>query len=173
MSGNHRPTIRIDLTGQVFGRLTVIRFVETHPTKGNMWECRCECGNTYTTYTGALRATQTRSCGCLMRDSAAERRTIHGHSSNRGVRSRTYRIWLSMTNRCRNPKDISYKYYGGRGIEVCQRWHDYRNFLADMGEIPAPLSIDRIDNEGNYEPGNCRTATPKEQMANTRKRKRM
>lgn len=91
----------------------------------------------------------------------------HGKAS-----SRTYRIWRGMQSRCFNPKVKEYRYYGARGIIVCDRWRDFRNFLADMGEIPSGLSIDRINNDGNYEPGNCKWSTAKEQANNRRSNKR-
>jgi hypothetical protein len=92
----------------------------------------------------------------------------HGHAK-RGSVSRTYNIWSGMRKRCNNPNQHAFKYYGGRGIKVCQDWSNYEAFLADMGEAPAGLSLDRINNDGNYEPGNCRWATPKQQAENQRK----
>ena len=91
----------------------------------------------------------------------------HGHATG-GVISPTYRCWVQMKQRCTNPKKPDYKYYGGRGIEVCMRWLKFENFLADMGERPEGLTLDRINNDGNYESGNCRWATRMEQMHNTR-----
>ena len=94
----------------------------------------------------------------------------HGQSK-RGQRTSEYQIWRGMKTRCQNSKSYAYKYYGGRGIQVCKRWQDFRNFFTDMGKRPGPeYSIDRIDNDGNYEPGNCRWATPHEQRVNSRPR---
>jgi len=108
------------------------------------------------------------SCGCEKREQTIQRFTKHGHSSN-GILTRTYNSWRKMKERCLNFEAINFDDYGGRGITVCERWMQFENFLADMGERPEGKTLDRYpDNDGNYEPGNVRWATPKEQYANRR-----
>jgi hypothetical protein len=164
---------QFDLEGQTFGRLTVVSRVPRRPdeykTAQVKWLCKCECGNEAIVGSNNLRKGRTLSCGCFNRERSTEANTRHGNATRRST-TREYRIWASMLSRCRNPGTNNYKYYGGRGISVCERWHTFDNFLADIGEIPHPLTIDRIDNEGNYEPGNVRLATPKEQAQNKRPR---
>jgi hypothetical protein len=114
----------------------------------------------------------TQSCGCLAREQTKKRMLRHGESPAGGwnLESPEYRIWVAMRQRCRDPRHGSFKYYGGRGIAVCERWKSYENFLADMGRKPSPAhSLDRIDNDGNYEPTNCRWATRTEQNKNKRR----
>ena len=164
---------RIDISGQKFGRLTVLGRAEGQCR----WLCKCQCGNPTVTRSNNLRSGGTRSCGCLQREVArlvgmttfdANRGTkfVHGHSAKR---SRTYQSWRMMRQRCNNPKADNYYYYGGRGITVCTRWDSFENFLADMGERPDGLTLDRYpDFNGNYEAGNCRWVTSKQQAANRR-----
>jgi len=114
-------------------------------------------------------AGKTRSCGCIAlvtRKQNGQKKRIHGHANP--SRSRTYISWVSMIQRCTNPDSTNYKYWGGRGITVCERWKEFPSFLADMGLRPSNTSLDRIDNNGNYEPKNCRWATSKQQNNNTR-----
>jgi hypothetical protein len=164
----------IDLTGQRFGRLTVVSRAPNYGTSA-AWFCICECGKTLENKIRAadLRKGHTKSCGCLAKELQAEkgRQMLykHGHAGkHKQTReaSPTYRSWASMHVRCRRPDRI---YYAGRGIVVCERWDDFENFLADMGERPDGKTLDRYpDGDGNYEPGNCRWATHKEQAANRR-----
>ena len=156
-----------NLAGSKFGRLTVTGW-ERARAGLYLWACSCDCGRRCKVRTAALKNGNTRSCGCLSADTTAARATTHGHAK-RGRKTRTYRIWMGMVNRCGNPNNSGYRYYGALGVVVCERWKSYENFLADMGEIPAPLSIDRIDPFGNYEPGNCRLATYSEQARNKRR----
>jgi hypothetical protein len=153
-----------DLTLRRFGRLIVIGR-GTNAKRGNSrWNCICSCGTETTVIAAALRSRAISSCGCASVDT----RTVHGYG--RRVKSAEYRIWVGMTKRCNNPNAKKFKDYGGRGIKVCERWRDFRNFLADMGLRPSTdYSLDRYpDNNGNYEPGNVRWATRQQQGRNTR-----
>jgi len=151
-----------NLINKKFGRLTVLEFAENYK-----WLCKCECGKEKIVYGCSLRSGNTKSCGCLNK----EVHTKHGHSI-KGKRSKTYMSWASMLKRCNNPNHKDYKNYGGRGVKVCDRWlnkeNGFENFLEDMGEMPGKHQIDRTDNDGNYEPTNCRWVTPKENCRNRR-----
>lgn len=148
----------LDLVGQRFGRLTVAaRISGAHGI--STWHCDCDCGGSKSVAGRHLTAKVVASCGCLV--------TTHGHSAG-GSRSKTYMVWDSMRSRCSNPEHASYDRYGGRGIKVCEQWSKFENFLADMGEKPAGLSLDRIKNDEGYSKENCRWATKKEQNRNTR-----
>lgn len=157
-----------DITGQRFGRLIAIR-----PWDGSgrrlKWVCACDCGGESYPTGSALRAGKILSCGCLRNERLLAALVKHGEALGRKRPSPEYSTWISMRNRCNNPKNHAYSYYGGRGISVCERWNDYANFIADMGPRPSPThSIDRENNDGNYEPSNCRWATKTEQAANQR-----
>jgi hypothetical protein len=158
-----------DLSGERFGRLVVVRRVGSHPGGGSLWLCACDCGASCDVVSRNLRRGATRSCGCLKQEKFCTpgSRTKHGHTSRDGGVSPTYTSWRSMRDRCTNPKDNRYYLYG---IRVCDRWlHSFENFLADMGERPSGMTLDRYpDKNGNYEPGNVRWATPKQQAANRR-----
>lgn len=150
----------VDHTGLKYGRLTAIRFARQD---GNVkyWLFRCDCGSLHTTPVNQVKHGGIKSCGCLHSEVTAEPRP----GKHKMIKSPEYRVWASMLSRCRHK--IENPRHGGRGIIVCERWMDFANFYADMGARPSSShSIDRKDNDGNYEPRNCRWATPKEQAIN-------
>jgi hypothetical protein len=156
----------IDVTGQRFGRLFILKRAGSTPRGGSLWLCRCDCGKRRKVWSVALRQGLTRSCGCLAKDLFLRRVTKHGMSG-----TREHCSWLSMIQRCTYSEGISWQNYGGRGIRICQRWqgkHGFENFYTDMGPRPEGTSLDRIDVDGNYAPGNCRWATAEVQANNRR-----
>jgi hypothetical protein len=171
----------IDLTGQRFGRLTVIGVYPERKRYGRggrsvavLWDTVCVCGEQRVVFGSNLRQGFSRSCGCLIRDTTTKRSTKHGHA-RRGKVSRAYTCWISMKQRCFNPNCRSYPNYGGREdapITVCEYYCDFVNWHGDMGDPPDGLSQDRINNDGNYEPGNLRWTTASVQARNQRPRKR-
>ncbi|NTA36835.1 AP2 domain-containing protein [Agrobacterium salinitolerans] len=159
-----------DLRGKVFARWSVVSYAGMHPKNGAMWNCRCECGTERAVLGKYLWTEKSHSCGCYNVDRVVERNTRHGHAV-RDHKIPEYIAWENMRSRCNCTTDPRFKWYGARGISVCERWNDFENFLADVGKRPSPNhTIDRRDNDRNYEPGNVRWATHAVQQNNRRPR---
>lgn len=157
-----------DISGLRSGRLIAIELSKIN-SRGAFWVCICDCGNKSIVIGSNLRNGRTKSCGCLRKELLIKRNTSHNMS-----KSAPYRTWRAMKNRCYNKKHPQYHDYGGRGVAVCDRWlNSFENFYSDMGDKPTSQhSIDKIDNNGNYEPKNCRWATATQQVRNQRISKR-
>lgn len=149
-----------DISGKVFGRLTAIRFVN-RARNSSIWECRCVCGTTKLVRRQHLLSGATKSCGCLIGETTAARNFTHGLTG-----TKTYTAWANMIKRCENATASGFERYGGAGVSVCERWRKFENFLADMGEAPQGMTIDRRDSAAGYSKVNCRWATATTQARN-------
>jgi hypothetical protein len=159
--------------GEKFERLTIISELPRDASRTRQYLVRCDCGTEKAVSGIALRPGDTVSCGCYRRAKYSRGMALRHGDSRGGKRTSEYRSWDCMKQRCLNPNTAGFEHWGGRGIKVCDRWLDsFENFLADMGRKPSPKhSMDRIDNDGDYEPSNCRWATKLEQRLNQRPQK--
>jgi hypothetical protein len=148
--------------GDRYARLVALRLVEKRG-RNSYWEFQCDCGSLRRMKVGHVTSGHTKSCGCLSREVTSDRSRRHGKTG-----TQEYFSWRRMLERCNNQKAKDFDHYGGRGIKVCDRWLKFENFLADIGNRPIAHSLDRINNNGNYEPGNCRWATQAQQLRNRR-----
>jgi hypothetical protein len=157
---------QIDLSGRRFGKLLVVSKAPSRKVGKKWfgyWECRCDCGNTTVVQRSGLTSRATKSCGCYQQEALAVRARNHG-----GYKWPEYRVWGAIVQRCTNPKNPAFIHYGGRGITVCDRWREsFADFISDVGRCPEPgMQLDRIDNNGSYQPNNVRWVSRDENMKN-------
>lgn len=161
------PMPKMNLVGMRYGKLTVVSDYPSDERKQSRFVCECDCGNTHVTLGSVLKAGHAKSCGCL-RVEAGRQTGLNGVKHGK-IKTPTYRSWQSMKDRCLNKKSRNIVWYGEKGVKVCEQWMTYEGFLADMGERPEGMTLDRINPFGDYEPDNCRWADAATQKANTRK----
>lgn len=148
----------MDLTGHVYTRLKVLEYAGK--TKAVLWKCLCECGREKIVQANNLRSGHTKSCGCLQEELKGKHSITHGKTG-----SRAYNTWASMRQRCKNPHKEGYKWYGGKGIKVCEEWESFENFYRDMGDPPDKFELDRIDGNKEYSKENCKWVSHEENMS--------
>lgn len=150
---------RIDITGITFNKWTVLKYIGTNSRFQTLYKCKCECGSIRICLGSNIKNGLSKTCGCSWKTA----KVTHGMS-----KTRIFKIWNNMRSRCSNPNRIDYRFYGGRGIKVCKRWHKFENFYKDMGDGGKSKSLDRINNNKNYSKENCRWSTRLEQSQNLR-----